>query len=525
MLAFCPITYGQNVLFKNAFIYNPETSGQIANNVLVGQGKFLAIGTEEEIKSKYDISSVVDLENKLIMPSFHDNHMHPIEGGIETIECYLGDVETKKDLIDTIKKCDKRLPKTETWIRGSGWSIYGALGSFIHKSFLDNLNLKHPVAFSSADGHSYWVDSKALELAKIKEDSIDPPFGKFGRDENGHLNGVLYESAIDIVEDVMPRRPPEKLKTALLKSIQFMHSFGITSFKDASVTDDTIVIYKELAAQNKLKVDIELSILSDNSKEIDQLEHYKVLRSFYSNEKLKINTVKIYLDGVIEDKTAALLRPYKGTNIKGEMSWEIKKLKEFVIACDREKFQVHFHAIGDAAIRAALDGIEAARINNKNSDITHEIAHLQLINPADLKRFGVLNINAVFAPLWAVRDATITNFAEPLLGPVRSKWLYSIASVQKNGGKLVFGSDWSVTSMDPFGGIHNIFNRTWIPKEKIALKDAINGYLKPSSRIEIGKEASFIVLDKNILEIHPSKINTIDIERTYYKGELVFKKN
>jgi predicted amidohydrolase YtcJ len=267
------------------------------------------------------------------------------------------------------------------------------------------------------------------------------------------------------------------------------------------------------------------------------------LRRKYQGKRLTTGGVKIFADGVLETKTAAVLEPYLGTDAnRGKANLEPAVFRALATALDKDSFQIHVHAIGDRGVRMTLDALEAARAANGARDARHHIAHLELIDPADIPRFRRLGVIANFQPFWANGDKYITELTEPALGPARSRWIYPIASVAASGAVVAFGSDWSVSSMNPLDGIEVAITHRepsrgpgapWLPEERITLPDAIAGYTiggayldfqeHETGSLEVGKSADLIVLDKNLFEIPPSQIHEVKVLTTLLEGKEVFR--
>ena len=267
------------------------------------------------------------------------------------------------------------------------------------------------------------------------------------------------------------------------------------------------------------------------------------LRSKYAGKRLRTNAVKIFSDGVLETRTAAVLEPYVGfPGDLGKPNLQPAAFGPLATALDKEGFQIHVHAIGDRAIRMSLDALEAARTANGPRDARHHLAHIELIDPADIPRFRRLNVVANFQPLWANGDKYLTELTEPKLGAERSRWLYPIASVVASGAPFAFGSDWSVSSMNPLEGIEVAVTRrqisegpgaAWIAEERIPLSEAIAAYTirgayvdfseKETGSIEVGKAADLIVLDRNLFEIPPSQIHEAKVLLTLLEGKEVYR--
>lgn len=527
------------VLIKNATIDQGPGVSPLKGSILVRGERIESIGDEAILKQNNNVDVEVDVHGNWVMKGFHDNHVHPIDSGVDLLECPLAEASTLDELFKELKECDEKLDSKATWLRASGWTAFlFSKDVQPNRAMLDRLQLKHAVAIVSGDGHSYWVDSRALKLARITRQTKNPHNGEIVRDAQGEATGVLREDAMQLVEKVLPKRSLDDLKKGLLHAIGLMHAVGITSFKDAFVTPDRIKVYRSLERENRLGATVSLSLFADSDQGVGQIKKFIRLRKAFASKRIRIDTIKIFLDGVLEDRTAALGEPYGETSHRGLMLWNEEKLKTFVQAADRAGFQVHFHAIGDRAISSALNAIEFARkTNGQRSKIRHEIAHLEVIHPRDIKRFAELEVNAVFSPIWATRDESIRNFAEPFLGPTRSQWLYSIGSVLRAGGRLVFGSDWSVTSLNPLEGIQVAMTRLdldeerrsgqepWLPNERISRDAAIDAYIDGgrANGVSAGQIANLIVLDQNPFAVDSFKIGDIKTLGLMSGNYLIFK--
>jgi predicted amidohydrolase YtcJ len=312
--------------------------------------------------------------------------------------------------------------------------------------------------------------------------------------------------------------------------------------QDASVDEDELEIYAEFERRGELTARVVAAMYADPDEGLKQLKRFKALRRKYQSKNLRLNSVKIFADGVIEPHTAALLEPYVGLNgERGKPNWEVDNLNKMVVALDREGFQVHIHAIGDRAVRMALDAFAEARKENGVRDSRHHIAHLELIHPQDIPRFRELGVIANFQPLWAYADPYITKLTEPFLGAERSRWLYPIGSIVRSGAVVAMGSDWSVSSMNPLEAMQVAVTRRgpdegegapWHGEELIDLQAAIAGYTTSGAyvnfeerqvgSIEVGKAADLIVLDKNLFAIPKTEIHRVKVVMTLLEGKSIF---
>ena len=401
-----------------------------------------------------------------------------------------------------------------------------------------------PVYLSASDGHSVWVNSKALALAGVTKATPDPPYGRIERDpKTGQPSGTLREDAADLVAKLLPKRNSKEYVDGLAEALRIANGFGLTSLVEASASEEDLESYAALDAQGKLTARVLASLYVNTDKGTSEVPRLVALRKKYAKGRVRTNAVKIFADGVLETRTASVLEPYVGfPNDRGKPNLQPAAFQALATALDKEGFQIHVHAIGDRAIRDTFDAFEAARRANGPRDSRHHIAHIELFDPADIPRFRKLGVIANFQPLWANGDQYITELTEPKLGPERSRWLYPIGSVLASGGEFAFGSDWSVSSMNPLEGMEVAVTRrqpsqgpgpAWIPEERISLPDAIAAYTiraayldfseKDTGSIEVGKAADLIVLDRNLFEIPPSQIHDAKVLLTLLEGKEVYR--
>ncbi|MBS1962548.1 MAG: amidohydrolase [Bdellovibrionales bacterium] len=516
--------------------------------VAVRDGKILYVGSDAEAAARLSRrAETIDLAGATVLPSFIDAHIHPIDSGVEFAECYLYTVDTVDELVAKVRDCVNT--STTGWLRGSGWAQTLFNGQPPEENPLDAIETTGPIALMSSDGHSYWVNHVALRIAGVTASTPDPRDGVIGR-KPGSLepNGFLFEGAMGFIDRLLPKRTYAEQRRGLLKALSIMRENGITAFHDAYVTEDHLRVYSGMIERGEFPGLVATAMYADSNLPVEsQMEKFRRLRRTYENDRLRVGTIKIFLDGTLEDHTAALLRPYlgvrgrRGQPISGALQWPIDKLNRMVELADRDGFAVHFHAIGDRAVRSALDAIEFAQRTNRTGGRRHQIAHLQLIDPADIPRFARLGVIANFQPLWAERDDFIAKLAEPVLGPARSRWIYPIGSVVRTGAHVAFGSDWAVTSLDPRAGMETAVRRAeagdpvddrWTPEQRIDVRAAMNGYTTGSAyanfwenrtgMLRPGMRADFVILDRDPSAVVPSEISKIKIRATYSEGVRVY---
>jgi len=533
-----------DLVFRNGAVYTLDAARRWAEAVAVKAGRIVYVGTDRGAASWIGPQTVViDLQGKMLLPSFHDSHVHPVSSGIEMGECLLGEMTSVDQILEAVRRYAEQNPQ-KPWIRGTGWQLPLFADANPHKSLLDKIVPDRPVYLAAADGHSVWVNSRALEVAKITKATLDPKTGRIERDPvTGEPTGTLREAAVDLVARYLPTYTPEDYLIGLRRALAMANRFGITSLQDADVNELLLNAYAALDRRGELTARVVAALYVEPSQGESQIPRLRALRRKYQGRRLRATATKIFADGVIESHTAALLEPYLGTNAdRGKAKLEPEVFKPLVAALDRAGFQVHIHAIGDRAIRNALDAFEFARTKNGSRDSRHHIAHLELFSPQDIPRFRRLGVIANFQPLWAFADPYIVKLTIPVLGPERSRWLYPIHSLAATGAVIACGSDWSVTSMNPLEAIQVAITRrgldegqgpAWIPEETVDLAQMLAGYTingayvnfeeTETGSIETGKAADLIVLDRNLFEIPAQEIHTAKVLLTLLEGKAVYR--
>ena len=532
-----------DLLLTNGAVYTMNAARPWATAVAVAKGKILYVGDDRgALRLRGGSTVVTDLGGKMVLPAFQDSHIHLVTGGVELGLCNLNGLRTKEEVFEKIKAYAAANPG-EDWVTGGGWDLPVFPQANPRKEDLDALVPGRPAALSSADGHSTWVNSRALELAGITKDTANPAGGRVERDpKTGEPTGTLRESAADLVEKLVPELGLEDYIKGLRAGLRLANRFGIASIIEASASEKILDAYAALDRSGELSVRVLASLYVDTDKGTAEVERLVKLRQAYRGARLKSTAAKIFADGVMEPYTAALLEPYiDRPGDRGTPLLEPEAFNMLAAALDAADFQIHVHAIGDRAIRMALDAFEAAGRANGFRDLRHHIAHLELIDPTDIPRFKQLGVAANFQALWAYADPYITDLTLPILGPGRSRWLYPIGSVAGTGAVIVGGSDWSVSSMNPLEAIQVAMTRrgpddppgdAWIPEEKVDLETMLRAYTingawlshdeKSRGSLEPGKAADLIVLGRNLFKIPASEVGRAKVLLTLLDGREVF---
>jgi predicted amidohydrolase YtcJ len=532
-----------DLVLRNGRIYTLDDARTWAEALAVDDGRIVFVGPNAGVDAFVGPETrFVDLEGRMALPGFHDSHVHPVSGGVELGQCNLNGLATREGLYAAIEECAARTPDEE-WLAGGGWDLPLFPGANPDRSDLDRLSPDQPAYLSSADGHSTWANSRALDIAGIDATTPDPPNGRIERDpKTGEPTGTLRESASALVSKHLPPLGPEDYVEGLKRALRMANGFGITSLIEASASERTLEAYAALARSGELTARVRVSLTVDASKDEGQVEELVQLRTRYAAQGVRADAAKIFADGVIESGTAALLEPYVDFGHSGELNFPPEVLDRIVTRLDKEGFQIHVHAIGDRAIRASLDAFEKARSANGARDSRHHISHIELFHPDDIPRFRSLGVVANFQPLWAFADTYITDLTEPQLGPERSRWLYPIKSLAESGAVLAAGSDWSVSSMNPLDGIQVAVTRrdltappgpSWIPEERVDLDTILAAYTRGGAylqheealtgSLEVGKRADLIVLEKNLFDVPETEIHRVKVLLTLLDGKEVYR--
>jgi predicted amidohydrolase YtcJ len=531
-----------DLVLNNGQVYTVDAARSWAEAIAISGDRIVYVGTNEGAAAFAGPKTrVLDLGGRFVLPGFHDRHVHPLTGGMELLQCDLNNSKSSDEVLARVRACAGKLGD-KPWLVGGGWDLPLFPGGVADRRVLDAIVSDRPAALGSADGHSVWVNSRALSLLGITTATPDPVGGRIERDEAGAPIGTLRESAAGLVYDRIPEATAAERLEGLKLGVAMARELGIVSLTEASAGPEAIVAYDNLDKSGGLGLRVTVSQHLGPEKGVAGIPALVAERAARHSPHVRATAVKLFADGVIEGGTAALLEPYIGREGSGIPNWSSEDLRRAITALDREKFQIHVHAIGDRAIRDTLDALEAARKTNGARDARPLLAHIQLFHPSDIPRFRELGAVADFQPLWAYFDPYIRDLTEPYLGPERSRWLYPIRSLAASGAVLAAGSDWSVSTMNPLEAIEVAVTRcdpelvtcdkSWIPEERVDLPTILAAYTiggawagfeeKASGSLEAGKLADLIVLDKNLFRIPPGEISEAKVLVTMFEGRPVF---
>lgn len=527
-------------------VYTVDEKNAWARALAVTDGKISYVGDEEGVKSFIGADTKqINLDGGLLLPGFHDCHVHLVEGGVEQSQLNLDGAWTVPEIEERIREYARTHPQL-TWLIGANWALPTFPDANPSKELLDRLVPDRPVYLISQDGHSGWANSAALEKAGINAQTKDPDKGRIERDpKTGEPTGTLRESAMELVEDIMPKPTEAEFIEGARRAQEMANSFGITSVQDACAEEETLKAYCALEKKGQLTLKVVAAMCTERDKGGEQVKELETFREKYSAGKVRAAAAKIFADGVVEAHTAALLEPYSDskTGDRGELNVEPDKLSSLIDELNAKNFQIHIHAIGDRAVQTALDALESVKKKQGGFTGRPHMAHLQLIAPDDLPRFKDLGVTANFQSYWAFRDKYVEQLTVPHLGEERTARSYPICSVLKAGGRVAAGSDWTVSTLNPLDAMQIAVTRTNPddPKaqplnasERVDLKDIIaaytingayvNGQEKETGSLEVGKAADLVFIDKNLFKVAATDIAKCKVKMTMLDGKVVFER-
>ncbi|MFJ9428673.1 amidohydrolase [Streptomyces sp. NPDC101490] len=537
-----------DLVFTRGPVFTADPARTRASSLAVVGDRITAVGHDEVRELVGPGTEVVDLTGKLLLPGFQDAHVHAVFAGMELAECDLTGTVGVGDYLELVRAYADAHPE-RAWITGGGWSMESFDGGLPTRQLLDAVVPDRPVLLSNRDHHGAWANTRALELAGVTAATPDPADGRIEREADGTPSGMLQEGATALVAHLVPASTPADRLAGLLRAQRLLHSLGITAWQDAMLGSldgrpDPSDAYVTAARDGSLTARVVGALWWDRARGAEQIPELVARRAALSTGRFRAGSVKIMQDGVAENFTAAMTAPYLdgcgcATGNSGLSFVDPAALRGYVTELDALDFQVHFHALGDRAVREALDAVEAAVEANGRRGNRHHLAHLQVVHPEDLGRFAALGAIANIQPLWAAHEPQMDELTIPFLGPERSAWQYPFGDLLRAGATLAAGSDWPVSSPDPLAGVHVAVNRAepgssdgrvFYPEQRLDLTTALAAYtagtahvngLDDTGSLRVGNLADLVVLDRDILTAPPGEIAEARVERTYVGGRLV----
>jgi predicted amidohydrolase YtcJ len=535
-----------DLILRNAVVRTVDAGHSTGDALAIEAGRIAAVGNAADIDGlRGSGTRVVDLGGALVLPGFQDAHCHLGTSGYATTRCDLEGSRGAEEHLHRIAAYRAEYPDRD-WVVGSGWSMSDFPGGTPTAAALDAVVPDRPAVLTNRDYHGAWVNSRALELAGVTAATADPPGGRIERDPEGEPLGTLQEQAMHLVLDRAPA-PTHAERVAGIRAGQaYYHRLGITACQDALVDADWQSAYEQLARAGELSLRVRGALEWEPGRGEEQLPELVERRRSGTVGRLACGHVKFFHDGVVENRTAAMLDPYldgdgRPTAEYGIDMYAYADLERFVRLCDGEGFGVHIHTIGDRAVRESLDALEAAMRANGRRDARHQLAHVQFAHPDDLPRFRALGVIANVTPLWARLEEYVTELTLPFVSARAAAGMYPFASILRTGGGLAFGSDWSVSTPDPRYQLATAVARVdpkgaaaepLLPDERLDLGAAIAAHTIGAAHacaledvtgsIEPGKLADLVVLDRDLFGLAPREYLDVRVLATLVEGSVVY---
>ena len=541
-LALATATAHATTVIDNANGYTLNAKGdvvQFASLAFDDAGRILAVGTAADVAAKAPQAKHVDMAGRTVLPGLIDAHGHVFG---------LGEMLTQLDLSATTSLPQAlaaigdyaRADAKAAWVRGRGWNQENwKLGRFPTAQELDGVVADRPAWLERVDGHAGWANGRALALAGITDQTPDPVGGKIVRDAAGHATGVLVDAAQAMIQKVLPQPTEQEARTMLDRALGTMASVGLTSAHDAGIGIAQDRLYRDYADHGKLTARI-YAMVKGIGADFDQLAQNGPLDT-YGHDMYALRAVKLYADGALGSRGAALLAPYTDDpHSHGLLFHSNGEIDAMIAKAMKKGYQVNVHAIGDAGNRQILDIFAKEIPANRGQALRHRIEHAQVVTPADIPRFKSIGIIPSMQPTHATSDK---NMAEQRIGPERIKGAYAWRMFLAQGSRIACGSDFPVEAPNPFFGIHAAVTRQdasgnpiagWYPEQEMSLKEAFRCFTldaayaghqeKTQGSLEAGKYADFIVIDRDLFKISPYDIHKIGVLETWVGGQQVYRK-
>jgi predicted amidohydrolase YtcJ len=538
------MTTQTTTVLRNATIYTGDAAQPWASALAIAGERIVWLGADHEVASWItSTTEQIDCGGRLVLPGLIDSHFHLLLGARALGQLQLDDVPD-------LPECQRRLGEYaasrpgQQWLSGRGWkySMFG--GAPIHRRWLDAVVPDRPVLLTAFDGHTAWANTVALEQAGMLHGfNTGSAFSMVVMDEDGTATGELRESeAIDPVRRLIPRFSDDEQAELLRQALGELAALGITSIHNMDGNPVQLALYRSFAERDQLSLRVYLPLSITPGMELAQIDEWAALASALQGTRLRAGCVKLFMDGVVESKTAYLLAPYAdGTADRGTPNHTQEGFNAFCTHADRLGLQIFTHAIGDGAVRSTLDGYEAAQRANGVRDSRHRVEHVELLDPADLPRFRELGVIASMQPLHANFGYDENNPWRRLAGRERWAWGFPWRVLRDGGAHLAFGSDWPVVSADPLRGIVAAQNRIKLdlsgpespfPDQRLNLDETIAAYTSGGAYAEFqehekgtlrqGMLADLVMLSENIFALPSEQLHQAKVELTMVGGQVVF---
>jgi predicted amidohydrolase YtcJ len=535
-------------IFYHAKVFTGDAQNPYAEAVAIRGDKIIAVGNFPEVaKSSSENAERIDLGGKSLFPGFVDSHSHSIDGGLSLISA---DASEKVQSLNDLPSFVEDAKRTGSGMRGDVLEILGLPLEFwshcdiLNADFSTGAYERQSVLLRGMDGHTAWANHALLHRAGITADFLKKlsagERSYYGVDQELQPNGFLVDAGTERIEPLLPQPTSDRLLVAGRAALQYNYSLGITAWLDPLASDYVLRAYKLLADRGELisqVVAFPQVLAKDPAAELEAVQK---TREVYKNvPNLHVSGIKVFADGVVEypSQTAHLSKPYKNTGRNGDLLFDPKKFAELCVAADRQGLIIHVHAIGDGAVKEALDGIAAARRANGNSGLPHTLTHEQFVQPEDFPRFRELGVVSALQLLWADASQDTIEIVKPYLDPAIYQWQYPARSILDDGGIISGASDWPVSSANVFWAIYQAETRkgpegVLDPSQAMPREAMFYAYTRNSARamnldsigtIAAGKRADLVLLDRDVLTISPKEMRDAKVLWTMVAGKTVYR--
>lgn len=522
-------------------VFTAEADLPWAEGIAVRDGRVLAVGSADDIVAHKNAGTAVVEADGLICPAFHDGHIHVLEGSLFDLWVNLHDVDPS-GYLPAVQQAVRGLP-ADAWVRGGGWSMSAFPNGNPDRRDLDAVVGSRPAYLTARDGHTAWVSSSALRAAGITAETPDPPGGRIERDALGQPQGTLHETAMKLVGRHLPAVTEQDWRAALALGQRHLHALGIVGWLDARLSQPMLEAYVAAECAGELSGWVTAALHWDPARGFEQLDELVAGRESAQGELVKASTIKVFVDGVVENATAALHHPYVGSHSHGLPLFDEHTLQKVFRVCVQQGFNIHVHAVGDAGTTLALNAFEHVRSDSLKLGLRHQICHLQVVADSDIERFAALDVSANIQALWACRDEQNISLCAPPLGPERFEQQYRFGDLERAGARLAFGSDWRVSTPDPLPQIEVAITRR-PPGDRHTpelgtgqglrlatclagfTREAayVNGFERVSGVLQPGRSADIVILDSDPFAVDPHEIHKVTVQHTYFRGAQVYQR-
>lgn len=529
----------RNCAFVNGAIYTGGATPVFADCLAIRDGMIAYVGGRAGLPEALRNTEQIDLRGRMIVPGFTDSHAHPVEGFQLTCDGDLGDAHSFDAIAHQVRECAALHPQ-RSWVMAGNVALE-ALGARLNRAALDTMVSDRPLLLIGHDVHSGCLNTAALRTLGVSATTPDPEGGIYERDEHGEPTGVVHEAALYGLFRHLPQMGADESARAFQKAQRQAHENGITGWFEAMVGQRLVDAYVRARDGGELKANVSLGLLvSPNMSLAPQIARLIDWRHRYDGGRVRLHTAKIFIDGVLESHTGALLGNYDDADHNGAAHWDPAQLREAVFAADAAGFDLHFHTIGDRAVRMALDALEALNEERGHRDRRAQLAHVQLIDPQDIPRFAQTGAIASIQAVWGSIAPELRELYTQLLGEQRMSRHYAFGDLQRHGAMLSGGSDWPVSTQNPLVAIETALRRArpgdiadspFLAEQSVDIATMLRAYTHNSAyslrfddragQLSAGRSASLAVLSDDIREVAPHRIAEVTTAMTLFEGEAV----